>query len=231
MRKPIIGIVGRPDTSSDGYPSIYVFESTRKAVIRCGGNPILILPPKMIDYQDTKSKDIEPITDDEKEALIEALNLCDGILMPGGFRWYEHDKFICDYVIKYDIPLLGLCLGMQIMSCYNSDYSLEKNDENGFNHFQRGIKYLHKVNIVDGTKLKSILGDISSMEVNSRHNYHITKTNEFIPSAYSFDGLIEAIEHPNKRFIMGLQWHPEVMTEYDEINKKLFTAFIDACRK
>jgi putative glutamine amidotransferase len=172
-----------------------------------------------------------PMTEEEKALLTETLDSCDGIITPGGFRVYEYDKFICDYAIKNDKPLLGLCLGMQMLTFYNTDYSLEKNDGNGFNHFQREVKYLHTVNIVDGTKLKSILGSVSSMEVNSRHNYHITKTGEFIPSAYSFDGLIEAIELPNKRFIMGLQWHCEVMTEYDLINKKLFTNFIDACKK
>jgi hypothetical protein len=72
VSKPVIGIVGRPDTSNDGYPLISVSESTRKAVIRCGGNPILILPPQMIDYQNTPSKEMVPMTEEEKAALARA---------------------------------------------------------------------------------------------------------------------------------------------------------------
>lgn len=231
MSKPIIGVVGRPDLDEDKYALITISENTRRAVIRCGGNPMLILPPQMMDYETTPSKEMQPLTDEEKEMLIQSLELCDGILIPGGFRWYEYDRFICDYAVRNDKPLLGLCLGMQALSCYNTDYSLEKNDENGINHFQRDVKYVHEIRIVDNTMLKSIVGDITTMQVNSRHNYHVTKSNDFIVSAYSSDNLIEAIEYPGKKFIMGLQWHCESMTEYDLINKKIFSTFIEACKK
>lgn len=231
MKKPIIGIVGRPDTAQNEYTLMSISENYRNAVLSCGGIPILILPTQIIDYEKTKPKDVIPMTEEEKMMLLAVLDKCDGILMPGGFRVYEYDRFICDYAIKNDKPLLGLCLGMQLMSFYAGDYTLERNSEEGFNHFQRDIEYVHKVDIVDNTKLKQIIGDLNELEVNSRHNYHITNPDQFVVSAYSFDNLIEAIEMPSKRFIMGIQWHVEAMVPYDEINKKIFTAFIEAAKK
>ena len=64
------------------------------------------------------------------------------------------------------------------------------------------------------------------IDVNSQHRYHITKVNNFKVSAYSEDGLIEAIELPNKKFVMGVQWHPEKMIKYDEYANKIFEKFI-----
>lgn len=53
------------------------------------------------------------------------------------------------------------------------------------------------------------------MKVNSRHKYEIINVNNAIVSARSDDGIIEAIEFPNKRFTMGVQWHPEDLYETD----------------
>ena len=46
----------------------------------------------------------------------------------------------------------------------------------------------------------------------------------------SNDGIIEAIEDKNKRFFIGVQWHPESMIEYDSIQNKIFKKFINACQ-
>ena len=44
------------------------------------------------------------------------VDLCDGIIIPGGYRIYEFYKYITEYAIKKDIPVLGICLGMQTLS-------------------------------------------------------------------------------------------------------------------
>ena len=76
LTKPIIGIVGRKDNEI-----IKVNNSIVKAIIKCGGNPILILPSNRL-------KDI--------------LKICDGIVMPGGTDIYDYDKYICNYAIEND---------------------------------------------------------------------------------------------------------------------------------
>ena len=95
--KPIIGIVGNEDYSYLNRNSIGVFENYRKAIIKSGGIPILVLPPQLIDYHEISLKDCLNLTEDEKEMLITQLKLCSGILIPGGTKMFEYHIFICDY--------------------------------------------------------------------------------------------------------------------------------------
>jgi len=49
--------------------------------------------------------------------------------------------------------------------------------------------------------------------------------------AYSDDGLVEAVELPKKKFVLGLKWHPEAMIGYDEGQAKIIRSFIQSCKK
>jgi putative glutamine amidotransferase len=63
------------------------------------------------------------------------------------------------------------------------------------------------------------------METNSRHHQAVTRDGiapGLIPTAYSPDGLVEAMEHPGSRWVLGVQWHPE----RDEV-KAAFRALFD----
>ena len=68
------------------------------------------------------------------------------------------------------------------------------------------------------------------MKVNSRHKESIINPNLDI-TAISADGLIEALEDKNKKFFVGVQWHPESMTSYDILESRLFDYFVNICRK
>lgn len=233
MTKPIIGIVGRSDISSEDYNIICCFESVRRSIVKHGGNPILILPNQDLDYETSRPREIDRLTLYEKEDLKKIIDLCDGIVMPGAYKLFEYDRFIYEYALSKDIPILGLCAGMQLMGLVDNE-GLESKDilvKNNTNlkHFQKGIKYVHKLNIVDNTLLNKILNK-KELEINSRHNLHLNKINKLKVSAYSEDGFIEAIELPNKKFVLGVQWHPESMLEYDEDSNKIFKCFIDNCK-
>lgn len=89
---------------------------------------------------------------------------------------------------------------------------------------------MYKVRILKNTLLSNIVKK-DEINVNSKHNYHVSKVNRFKVSAYSEDGLIEAIELPGKNFVMGVQWHPEKMVDYDEDANKLFDHFVLECIK
>lgn len=118
---------------------------------------------------------------------------------------------------------------MQILSCIDTgEYSIEELPNE--NHRKRGVDYVHKVIINEDSLLYKIVGT-KEMKVNSRHMYHVTHLNKFIPTAYSDDGLIEAIELPGKNFVMGVQWHPEKMIKYDLNANKIIDAFIAECEK
>lgn len=230
--KPIIGIVGRSDISSEDYNIICCFESVRRSIIKKGAIPILILPNQDLDYEPSKPKDINRLTNEEKEDLKRIIDLCDGIVMPGTYKLFEYDKFIYEYSLNKDIPILGICGGMQLMGLVDNDEIkseeiLIKNETD--NHFKKGQKYVHELDIVEDTLLSKILSK-KEIEINSRHNYHLVKVNNLIVSAYSKDGLIEAVEVPNKKFVLGVQWHPENMLEYDLDSNKIFDAFISSCK-
>lgn len=223
--KPIIGIVGRPNFPDEKDSNIVVKESYRKAIITNGGIPFLILPPKLINYNNATPSENQDLTNEEKEILIKQLEKCDGILIPGGYKVFSHDFFILDYVIKNNIPTLGICLGMQTMSNYKQEYWNEKNTTN---HFDMSGNYLHKVNIDRESQLYKIIEQEQIM-VNSIHNYHAIKSGIYVICGKSEDNLIEALELPGQKFNIGVQWHPELLN--DEPSQKLFKEFIDSSKK
>lgn len=229
MNRPIIGIPARPNWSKMDVPILNIFEFVRKPIIDLGGNPFLILPPQIIDYVDTKGQDMPKLTTLDKKLLTSWLDICDGILMPGGFKFFEHDRFILEYAIKNNIPILGICLGMQIMSCYGEDVKLEANNTD-INHFQLDAKYSHKVTLDKNSKLAQILKK-TELNVNSMHNYHALENKYYKTVGFSEDGLIEAIEYNDNDFNIGVQWHPEKMYLYDEDARKLLDAFLKAAKK
>ena len=106
MKKPIIGIVGR-SYLLENQPVIQLNEEYRIAIVKAGGIPIEIIPNDTFYYGISQSNIGHHLTDDEKNDLSLILEKCDGILMPGGYFWYDFDEYICDYALKNNIPILG----------------------------------------------------------------------------------------------------------------------------
>lgn len=232
LKKPIIGIIGR-SYNHNGRSVIELNEEYRLAIIKSGGIPLVIVPSDITDYGNIDFSERVYLSNTDINNLERILSLCDGILMPGGYQWYEFDEYICQYALVNDIPILGICLGMQILASIDYfDSAIHdrtvKNDTD-INHCQEKQQYVHKCKIYDGP-LKKILNKDLIM-VNSRHNYHVTYREYFHVDAYSEDGLIEAISIPNHKFAIGVQWHPESMLDYDSDMLKIFNAFITASKK
>lgn len=226
--KPIIGIVSRTLKRADGIKYNGCPEAIRRMVVLAGGTPLMILPTQKIDYIDTEGKDIPDLTDDDKEALISVINRCDGIILPGGRRSYEYDYFIASYLIEHDIPTLGICMGMQVLGMVDTNLWYGKGVlPNDSSHDQKDT-YVHDVSIKHNTRLFNIIKK-DSIRVNSSHSYHLIKTNKFQVSAMSND-IIEAIEKDDKRFMIGIQWHPEKLYEIDDDAKAIVDEFINCCK-
>ena len=221
--KPIIGIIARVE-----YPGetgkLVMNETYRQTIIKYGGNPIVIMPPQDINYTEVKYDNQEELTKEEKEMLITQINLCDGIIMTGGFKINKFDRFISEYATENDIPLLGICLGMQIMANYKKKLWLIKNDSYIEHRVEKGL--VHNVTIDKNSKLYEIVKKEKFM-VNSRHYYHVEPNDNYDVVAVSDDNYIEAIEMKNKKFNIGIQWHPESMN--DDASKKIFETFIRCC--
>lgn len=229
MKKPLIGIVGRVGVDEEGDQFFVSYEKTRLAILRCGGIPMLLLPTQQLKYYEHTHDTIPMITEDERQALYRQLDLIDGLLLPGGYRWFTtYDLILVEEALRRDMPILGICAGMQMLgTLFTEERIIVKNDTH-INHHQRHLKYAHQIDIQPATKLSSLLA-LESIHVNSFHRYHLSKAPGYTVNARSEDGYIEGIELPDKRFVLGVQWHPESMITYDENAQKILNAFINAC--
>ena len=208
-----------------GESNIICVEEIRIAVIKFGGIPLLILP---VDKDEMSCKIV--YSEEEIKDLERVLSLCDGFILPGGDTWYRLDEVVIDYAIRRDKPLLAICLGMQALSKVLSgekekayDNTIKNNTL--INHLEPNKDYVHSVIIDKNSKLYSIIGE-EKIRVNSRHSYHVPELNNTLICARSSDGLIEGVELKDKKFIIGVQWHPESNLE-DKHSKKLFKSFFD----
>lgn len=148
------------------------------------------------------------------------LDNCDGIIFQGGADIYPYHFEILNYCFNKNIPVLGICMGMQIIGLYANNQE-EKDLIKIDNHYDNE----HKINIYKDSVLYNLFGD--NMIVNSRHNYSLKYIDEpFIISSKSDDNIIECIEFiDNEHFILGVQFHPEDMDNMD----KLYNYFIKEC--
>ena len=87
----------------------------------------------------------------------------------------------------------------------------------------------HPIYIKRNSIIYEIFGD--NYIVNSGHHQSIKEMPQDLKiTSISPDGIIESIEMINKPFVIGVQWHPEMMTSYDEKALNLFKKFIYYCR-
>ena len=201
--RPIIGVVCRFEKISEVNNAMVIYENVIKAVKQSGGEVI-----GLVDSQDS------------------ILRLYDGIILQGGNDISLMDLKIINYCYINDIPLLGICLGMQMLALAFDGQMLDLIDNR---HMDKINRFVHSVTLDEASKLYDIVRQRYIL-VNSRHYSYIKNTKLNI-SGISDDGYIEAIEDKNKRFFVGLQWHPETTFEYDIVSKKIFKTFIDECRK
>lgn len=231
MKKPIIGIVGRCESDEKDRSYFYIFEGLRRCIYNLGGEVLLLLPPSKEDCYKTRYSELKEFTLEEKESIKRWLDMCDGVIFPGGFKLTKYDRFALDYLNEKDIPVLGICLGMQILSSYKEDLCFTDVEKSDIIHNQEtptGVS--HEVTIDKNSKLYSILKKEKIM-VNSFHKKKATPNKYYKTVAYAPDGVIEAIELQDKTFSIGVQWHPEKNYEEDENSRLIMEAFINASRK
>jgi len=132
-----------------------------------------------------------------------------------------------------DMPLLAICRGMQLLTvAYGGRLFQHLPDVLGDDGHRPAAGYgSHDVRLAPGSACATMLGDRTT--VNSLHHQGIadvgslTATGWAIPvSSLATDGLVEAVEDPSKPFVVGVQWHPEQMTD-----RRLFDGFIRAVRE
>lgn len=193
----------------------------------------------------------------QEEALWDTyLDTCDGFVFTGGQdvdpELYGESKLpeccyqapLRDnqelYMLKklrhMNKPVLGICRGMQMMNVAlgGSLYQdLPTQASSSVSHRQ-GKPYdlpHHQVKIQPDTLLYSIL-DTDTLSVNSVHHQAVKNPGpELRVSALAPDGIVEAIELPHHPFFLGVQWHPEHMWQDYNSARKIWAAFVAACKQ
>jgi putative glutamine amidotransferase len=124
-----------------------------------------------------------------------------------------------------DLPVLAICRGMQIFNVVHGG-TLEQHLPTVQRHVARGIFDAHAVDVAAGSRLADISGS-AYYSVNSRHHQGVLRLGEgLIVTAHApEDGVIEALERPDRRFAVAVQWHPEDRVAGSEEDRRLFEAF------
>lgn len=245
--KPIIGITCNFDTKDEvgvvshmglaGQKWHFIADNYVASVEAAGGIPVLI-----------------PICGDLENAklLVERM---DGVLISGGHdvnpeEYGERVKGYCGELMlprdrqdidltrylleETDKPVLGICRGTQIINvAAGGTLYQDLKIQGGFEHHSCEMypmnAAVHSVTIKNGSKLSGIYQN-DQVCVNSFHHQGVKDVADgYMASAVSEDGVTEGIERIGERFVLGVQWHPEMMYDSEE-QQKVFRAFVEACR-
>lgn len=206
-----------------------------RAIEKAGGIPMLLPFP------------------DDIQTLFELVERCDGILITGGDdvspMMYGEDvshlsgrmepirdrqeTLLLDKLLNHSsVPVLGVCRGCQVLNAAAGGTLYQDITSLGKYHVMLTAprnSFAHRVRIEKGSKLEKIIGS-DSLLTNSYHHQAVKEVAPgFRATATAADGIVEAVEKDGSRFVLGVQWHPE-MTYSCQINHRIFEAFIQACQ-
>jgi gamma-glutamyl-gamma-aminobutyrate hydrolase PuuD len=231
-KPPIVGLSTysvRADWGSWSDDAVLAPRSYTRCLSRSGGIPVLLAPapPAAVDR---------------------ILDSIDGLVLIGGEdicgRFYgrdepeeeheaeghhiERDEFeirLARGAWSRDMPVLGICRGLQLLNVALNGTLIHDLAGIGASsdHRDYGTFTPHPVALDPGTKVHELLGPMP--DVPSHHHQAIDRLGSgLVATGHSADGVVEAAEAPDKRFAVGVQWHPEEGTEM-----ALFDAFVEAC--
>ncbi|HKR14287.1 MAG TPA: gamma-glutamyl-gamma-aminobutyrate hydrolase family protein [Pyrinomonadaceae bacterium] len=236
-RRPRIGITMRIEHPAERF---YLARHYSEAVYAAGGAPVHISLIPERDYIG---------------AVVDGL---DGILLPGSdsdvdpLRYGqqphpalgsvhtikdETDLLVIDAAERRKIPLFAICFGMQVLNVSRGGtliQDIRSQVPEAIKH-QQGTprdRPSHNVSVNGGTNLSAIL-QTEGLVVNSHHHQAVeTLGADLVATAWSTDGVIEAIEDPRPdRFVVAVQWHPELGWQRDQSSQRLFSSFIAHARE
>jgi putative glutamine amidotransferase len=236
MRKPRIGITMRLESETNRF---YLGRDYSEAIEGLGAVPVHIsLIPN-------------------KDFIADIAGNLDGILLPGSdtdvdplrfgeephpklgrviFEKEETDLLVLAEAEKRNLPVFGICFGMQILNVYrggNLIQDIPSQVPNYIKH-QQGeplTRNSHSIE-VDKNSILSRLITSKVTQVNSHHHQAVREVGVNLKvTARAKDGVIECIEDiRDDKFIIGTQWHPELSWKTDELSRKIFETFIEKCK-
>jgi putative glutamine amidotransferase len=199
-----------------------------------------------------------PLVPHDPETLAEIFARLDGVFITGGVdvdpaRYGEPKSPHCGaidpdrdeveiallhHALERGLPVLAVCRGIQILNVARGgtlyqDVTAQVPAALKHDYFptpeRPSRKFLaHDVTVKPGTRLAHILGE-TVVPVNSMHHQAIKElARDLSPTAYAPDGIIEGVEAAGDQYLVGVQWHPEELTETHPGMQRLFTTFVEA---
>jgi putative glutamine amidotransferase len=234
--RPRIGITMRIELETDRF---YLSRYYSEAVEAAGGAPVHIPLIPNPDF------------------ITGVMDGLDGILLPGSDSdvdplRYGHDphpqlgrvhpiKDETDLLVLAEIeeramPLFAICFGLQVLNVSRGGTLIQdiaSQWPNAIKH-QQGTprdRHSHTVRLVEDSLMGRLAG-ANQAPVNSHHHQAMeTVGRELVATAWAPDGLVEAIEDPRSdRFVVGVQWHPELGWKRDNFARALFEKFVSEAR-
>jgi putative glutamine amidotransferase len=189
-----------------------------------------------------------PITEDEPEELldqVDALLLAGGAdIDPSAYGAARHpctvdtsparDRFeiaLARAAVERDLPVLGVCRGMQLLNVALGGTLIQHlPDDVGHEDHRRTLGSFdnsdHDVRVAPGSLAARVIGEAVHKTYSHHHQAVATLGAGLVASGWAtIDDLAEVVELPGKRFVLGVQWHPEV----DETSP-VIAGLVDACR-
>jgi len=226
--RPIIGITTYVEPATWGVwrelPTTLVPHDYVAAVTMAGGRAVL-LPP-----------------DDQDDDVLRVL---DGLVLSGGadldpalygeapdphtVTRPERDRAeisLLRAALDRDMPVLGVCRGMQLLAVAAGG-RLHQHLPDVLGHEKHrpapGVYGEHDARFVPGSRIAGLMGD--DVAVHCFHHQGVADAGSLRVTGRTEDGLIEAVEDPRRAFVLGVQWHPEVIRD-----RRLFGALVEASR-
>lgn len=148
------------------------------------------------------------------------------------------DLLVLEAAEKFEKNVLGICFGMQILNVARGGtlfQDIETDIENCVKHEQGKpmARNSHSIESKSEGLLSRLITESEVVRVNSHHHQAVKKVGKHLKvTAWAKDGVIECIEDTrDDRFVVGVQWHPELSWKTDELSRNIFAEFISACKK
>lgn len=139
--------------------------------------------------------------------------------------------------LERDLPILGICRGIQVLNVAAGGTLIQdipSQIAGGERHNcpEPRSRRVHRILIDPGTRLHDSLGE-ANVSVNSFHHQAVDRLGDGLVTSARCDedGVVEAIEMPRRRFVVGVQWHPETFWNSPDSFQPLFDAQAAACRE
>jgi putative glutamine amidotransferase len=235
--KPIVGIPCRYNWNNNYYE---LRETYPEAIYAAGGIPVILPLIPEADYINSLMNHVDAI------CLSGAISDVDPLryghepkqgLGPVVPKRDDLDTMLMDVTEERRLPVLAICFGIQSLNVYRGGTLIQDiNSEikGSLKHMQGDLFYRpsHSITITEGSLLAK-LADNNKTFVNSHHHQAVDIVGKNLePIAWAADGIIEAVVDPRPdRFVLGVQWHPEVGWQNDNLSLNIFNHFIEKARK